>query len=208
MKVDLHVHSKYSGHSILSIPNIKKIAIKRGLEGVAITDHNEIKGALELSKMFPTIIGEEISTTDGEIIGLYLNEKIPRGSAIETMDRIRAQGGLVVAPHPFDSLRKESLMSEKLCSMCDIIEVFNSRVIRAKDNLRSFEFAKLKGYPIVVGSDAHTSIEIGNSWMDIDIIDDPKSFMRSLSNVKCTVQRSPVIVHVQSKLLKMREAIR
>lgn len=208
MKVDLHIHTIYSGHSLLRISHIVKVARKRGLDAVAITDHNEIRGALELSKEFPIILGEEVSSDQGDIIGLFLNEKIERAPALEVMDRIREQGGLVLIPHPFDTLRGESLKSEDLSRMGDIIEVFNSRVVRPRDNERAKKFAESNELPQSVGSDAHTSIEIGRAWMELESIDDPRSFLKALSNTKTHERRSPLIVHAQTKLLKLREVFR
>lgn len=206
MKVDVHVHTRYSGHSILKVEDVARIAKKRCLDAVAITDHDAIKGALELSKIFPTIIAEEVSSDEGDVIGLFLREKVGKGPALEVMDRIRAQGALVMIPHPFDSMRKEALKSEELVSKGDIIEVFNSRVIRQEDNERARKFAVDKSLPMIVGSDAHTSVEIGRSFIEIDSVDDPRSFMRALKDAKLHSRRSSVLVHGQTKLLKLREA--
>lgn len=206
MKVDLHVHTKYSGHSLLKVEDVARIAKKKGLDSIAITDHNEIKGGFELARLFPTIIGEEIACDEGDVIGLFLNERIDRGPALEVMDRIRSQGGLVMVPHPFDSLRKEALMDERLCAKGDIIEVFNSRVIKAQDNMRALAFAKSNGLLTVAGSDAHTSLEIGRSWIEVDSCEDPQSFMKALTAARIHARKSPFFVHVQTKLLKFGEA--
>lgn len=208
MNVDLHIHTKYSGHSLLKIEDIAKTAKKRGLDAVAITDHDEVKGGLELSKTFPTIIAEEISCNEGDLIGLFLTERIEKGPVLEAMDKIRAQGGLVMIPHPFDTMRREALMKEELCSKGDVIEVFNSRVMKSEDNIRAAAFSKQMGIPAVVGSDAHTLLEIGRSWMEIASCESPKAFMDSLKDAKVHASRSPFIVHAQTKLLKLREAFR
>lgn len=203
MRLDPHVHTSYSGHSLLRVQDLPKLARRKGLDAIAITDHDEIAGAIALSKMFPTIIGEEITCDEGDVIGLFLTERIKGGSALEVMDRIRSQGGLVLIPHPFDSMRKEALMDEELCANGDIIEVFNSRVVRRQDNERAVEFAKSRNMLSAVGSDAHTSMEIGRSWMELESISDPQSFMRSLRDARTHTARSPVLVHVQTKLLKL-----
>lgn len=205
MKVDLHVHTRLSGHSLLSVESVARSARRRGLGAVAITDHDEIDAAFELKKVFPTIIGEEVSCDEGDVIGLFLTEKIEGGPALEVMDRIRAQGGLVMIPHPFDGLRKESLRSEGLCARGDLVEVFNSRVVRMKDNEYARSFAERHGLPMVVGSDAHTAIEIGMSWMDLESISDPHSFLRSINGAKVQTRKSPFLVHAQTKIVKLRE---
>jgi hypothetical protein len=201
------VHTRYSGHSILKVEDVARIAKKRCLDAVAITDHDAIKGALELSEIFPTIIAEEVSSDEGDVIGLFLREKVEKGPALEVMDRIRAQGALVMIPHPFDSMRKEALKSEELVSKGDIIEIFNSRVIRQEDNERARKFAVDKSLPMIVGSDAHTSVEIGRSFIEIDSVDDPSSFMRALKDAKLHSRRSSVLVHGQTKVLKLMEAL-
>jgi predicted metal-dependent phosphoesterase TrpH len=206
LNVDIHVHTKYSGHSLLKVETIAKVARQRGLHAVAITDHDQVRGAYALSLKFPTIIGEEISCDEGEVIGLFIRERIEGGPALEVMDRIRAQGGLVMIPHPFDSLRK-GLNDEELCAKADLIEVFNSRVTRPRDNIRAIAFAKMRDIQAVVGSDAHSKAEIGRSWMEVDTIDDPKSFMGALKGAKMHTSKSPFRVHVQTKLLKFREVL-
>ena len=206
MNVDVHVHTRYSGHSILKVEDVARIAKKRCLDAVAITDHDAIEGAVELSKVFPTIVAEEVSSDEGDVIGLFLREKVEKGPALDVMDKIRAQGALVMIPHPFDTMRKEALMKEELVSKGDIIEVFNSRVMRQEDNERARKFALDKSLPMIVGSDAHTSVEIGRSFIEIDSVDDPRSFMGALKNAKLHSRRSSVLVHGQTKLLKLREA--
>jgi len=173
---------------------------------VAITDHDEIDSALELSKLFPTVVGEEISCDEGDIIGLFLTERIGRGPVLEVMDRIRAQGGLVMVPHPFDSLRKEALMNEELCAKGDLIEIFNSRVTKARDNARAAEFAEARGMLPVVGSDAHTAAEIGRSWIEVSSCAGPDLFIKSLPAGRMHTSKSPFYVHLQTKLLKLTEA--
>jgi len=202
LRVDPHVHTMRSGHSSLKPSTIAKVARRRGIGAVAITDHDDIRSAVELSKEFPTIVGEEISSDQGDVIGLFLSEHVPRDSAMEVMDRIRSQGGLVVIPHPFDSLRKEAVMSEEICAKADIIEVFNSRVVRGGDNDLARAFAKARSLPEIVGSDAHTSLEVGRAWVELDSIDTPEDFMRSLDGASRACRRSPAVVHLQTKMMK------
>ena len=206
--MDLHIHTKYSGHSTLSTQQVAKIARDKKLDWVAITDHNEVRGAHELAKLFPTIIGEEISADEGDIIGLFLTEQVNRGSALEVIDVIRGQGGLVMIPHPFDSLRSEAVMSEDICLKADIIEAFNSRVVRASDNKRALEFAREHGIASSVGSDAHTKTEIGRAWMELEQFDDAKSFLRSLATATMHTSRSPIYVHLHTKILKATAGMR
>jgi len=193
---------------MLGLERIAKTAKTKGLDAIALTDHDTMDGAKQLSRIFPTIVGEEISCDEGDIIGLFLNETIPRGHVEEVIDRIRSQGGIVVVPHPFDSMRSEAVMSEEICAKGDAIEVFNSRVVRAKDNAKAYRIAESLGKPKVVGSDAHLGIEIGRSWMDIESIGDSHLFMKSLASAGMHTSRSPILAHAQTKLLKVKEAFR
>lgn len=104
IKADLHVHTCHSPDCLTSLENVVTMSVRRGLGALAITDHNSIEGALALRGMapFPIIVGEEIDTSEGEITGLFLEEPIPRGlTPIETVARIKEQGGLVYVPPPF-----------------------------------------------------------------------------------------------------------
>jgi len=175
---------------------------------VAITDHDTIAGALEVSKLTRTVIGEEITCEEGDLIGLFVSEEIGRGPALEVMDRIRGQGGIVVVPHPFDSMRSEAMMDEDICARADVIEVFNARILRRRDNEVALAFSEKHGIPGCVGSDAHTGLEIGRSWMDLESIDDAQSYLRSLRTAKVHTSYSPATVHAQTKLLKMTEGLR
>jgi len=115
--LDLHVHSKYSKDSRLEPEKILKLATARGLGGIAITDHNTVYGGLIARKLSKgdllVIVGSEIKTERGEVMGLFLNEEIPERSFFDVVDAIRDQGGIVVLPHPFDRLRRSSLLKNK-----------------------------------------------------------------------------------------------
>ena len=171
----MHTHCEYSPDSRTPIA-VQALAIKAsGLDVVCATDHNTIEGALRLREKadgFRVIVGEEISSRDGEIIGLFLERAIPRGlSAEETIAQIHEQGGLVSVPHPFSRnrlyhLRRDAL--ERVYARIDCIEVFNAREAFAADNRRAEAFAKDKSIPGAVGSDAHRVSEIGRAWIEVD----------------------------------------
>ena len=161
MIFDLHIHSKYSFDSILEPEKIIKVAKKRGLDGVAITDHNTIKGSLEAKKInkdqdFFVIVGSEISTEVGDITGLFLNEEIKSKNSMEVIEEIKEQGGVVVLPHPY----KGHKLNEELISAVDVIESFNSRTDRY-ENFYAEELAEKYNKPTIAGSDAHFESEIG-----------------------------------------------
>lgn len=161
MNFDFHIHSVYSHDSMLKPESIIKYSKKKGLAGIAITDHNTILGAkkaeLLSSDDFLIIIGAEIKTDVGEIIGLFLNDEIISNDFYEVRDAIKAQGGLIVLPHPF---KNEAINLELLKTDVDLVESLNGR-IEPELNHKACIFAKKNELPMIAGSDAHTPFEIG-----------------------------------------------
>lgn len=163
--IDLHIHSKYSFDSLLSPRTILKVAKKKGLTGIAVTDHNTIKGGLEVRKInrdsdFTVIVGSEIQTDIGDIIGLCINEEIKSRIAIDVIEEIKDQGGFVVLPHPFRGHK----LNQYIIEHSGAIEVFNGRST-AEENYQALELAKRFNKPFTAGSDAHFATEIGNGRM-------------------------------------------
>jgi len=172
----MHTHCEYSPDSRTPVA-VQALAIKAaGLDVVFATDHNTIEGALRLrelaSEKLRVIVGEEVSSSDGEIIGLFLEKPIPRDlSAEDTIARIHEQGGIASVPHPFSRNRLYHLKAgalERVWRSIDCIEVFNAREAFMADNRRAEAFAKERGIPGAVGSDAHRSSEIGRAWIEVD----------------------------------------
>ncbi len=131
IRADFHNHTHYSPDSILSPRAFVREARRRGLTTAAITDHNTIRGALVARELadFPVIIGEEVKTTDGEILGLFLSEDVPRDlPASETIARIKHQGGIVGVPHPFDSLRS-ALLEDVMLGLIDQIDFIEALMV-------------------------------------------------------------------------------
>lgn len=205
MKYDLHTHSKYSSDGILEPQKIAKIAVKKGLDGIAVTDHDTIKGGLETKKFenenFKVIVGSEIYTTRGEIIGLFLSEEIKSREFNEVCDEIKDQDGLVIVPHPFDESRKSSFQIKKEdIQRLNAIETINSRCIYQKYNKKAAIFAKNNNLHAVGGSDAHFSYEIGNAGISIESHDVRNAILKNDLNV--LGKRSISLVHVMTKVLK------
>jgi len=201
MIFDLHIHSKYSFDSILEPKKIIKVAKKRGLDGVAITDHNTIKGGLEAKKIngdpnFLVIVGSEISTEIGDIIGLFLNEEIKSRNSMEVIKEIKEQGGLVVLPHPYRGHK----LNEELIEKIDAIEVFNARSSKI-ENEKSAKLAERYGKPAVAGSDAHFSSEIGSGKT---IISSKKEVKKDVLNEIIRLERyqSPSYLQSLSQIIK------
>lgn len=161
MIYDLHVHSNYSHDSLLSPEKIIIYAKKRELDGIAITDHNTIRGGLVTSRInkdkdFEIIVGSEFKTEYDDVIGLFLNEEINTKVFAEVVDEIHAQGGLSILAHPYRRYK----FPERLIGQVDLIEGFNARSA-IETNKRACNLAKSFNKPMTAGSDAHCWFEIG-----------------------------------------------
>lgn len=209
MKVDLHVHTCYSRDSLTSLETIVEACRRRGLDKVAITDHNTIAGALALREVAPelVIVGEEIKTPDGEFIAYFLEEEIPRGlSPQETIARIRAQGGVVGVSHPLDRLRREAMRWAnlmKVIDQVDTLEAFNARTIFPADNRRTAELARQRGLLVTAGSDAHTAGEIGQAFVEMPPFNSKEEFMQSLAQGQIVGRLSAPWIHLTSTRAKL-----
>ena len=186
MKADLHLHTCYSPDSCSSLESIVRRCRKVGIECVAVTDHNTIEGAVKLREIapFPVIVGEEVMSSAGEIIGYFLNEPIPGAlPPDEVMARIRAQGGLICLPHPFAGLGRHPLkaqLREALRDQIDIIEVFNARSLGWNFSEEAQRFATAHGFLQSAGSDAHSPREIGYTYVEMAPFNGPEEFKSAL----------------------------
>ena len=208
----MHTHCEYSPDSRTPLA-VQALAIKAaGLDVVAATDHNTIDGALRLREKadgFRVIVGEEISSRDGEIIGLFLEKAIPRDlSAEETIARIHEQGGLVSIPHPYSHnrlyrIKREAL--ERVWPTIDAIEVFNAREAIANDNRRALAFSVLHGIPGAVGSDAHRPWEIGRAYLEVGDFTGPADFIASLKDGEVTGRLAGHSIHFYTRYDKFRK---
>ncbi len=213
LRVDLHTHTFYSSDSRLTLEAAVAGWQAAGITCVAITDHNTIAGALVLREQgaIRVIVGEEIRTCEGEIIGLFLEEEIPRGlTPEETIARIRKQGGLVMVPHPFDRFRRSRLSEEALLRVrhqVDILEVFNARTPLPWDNERALRFARENHITPAVGSDAHTARELGRAYVEMADFATPDAFLTALRQGRLVMRRSPLLVHVQTRWEKVRSRL-
>lgn len=207
-QVDLHVHTCYSPDSLMRLDQVVAAVARRGLGALAITDHNAIDGALALAKVapFPVIVGEEIDTGDGEVIGLFLHEFIaPRLGPHETVRLIKQQGGVVYVPHPFDSHRfpLRELVLEALVPQIDLIEVLNARVNRSAFNARAQTFARQHNLPGGAGSDAHTPGEIGRAYVAMEPFVGREDFLSGIARATVGGGVSGFHVHLLSTLAKV-----
>ena len=217
LRADLHVHTCHSKDSTSSPQKIVQHCLDTGINCLAVTDHDTISGALELERIAPfaVIVGEEIMTADGEMIGLFLKEQIAAHQSPEdTAAQIKDQGGLVCIPHPFDRFRSHSRIKadalKRITSEIDLVEVFNSRTFMLKDSARALEFAREHGFPGTVGSDAHVEREVGRAYMEMPEFNGVEEFRASLREGRMFTRKTSVIIHfynIRNRMIKLRERI-
>jgi dephospho-CoA kinase len=209
VRVDMHVHTRLSFDCRSRPEAVVARAAERGLARVCITDHNEIEAALDLAARYPdqVIPGEEVKTREGvDIIGLYLQEWIPKGTpARETCERIRDQGGLVYVPHPFARGKGGGgRILDEVADLVHIVEAFNARIHQPALNDRARTWAAGRGLPVGAGSDAHTLAEIGNGHVDMPgFRNDSASFLAALTGATLHGREASRLVHIASTLAKL-----
>ena len=215
IKADLHVHTCYSVDCNTPLERIVDQCLKISLNCLAVADHNSISGALKLKEMAPfrIIVAEEIRTSQGELMGLFLSEEVPKElSPEETIARIKNQGGLVGIPHPYGrppsllaTSKRNNLLSPEIVSQVDIIEVLNSRDFFNNSSSKAWQLALKYKLPASAGSDAHTLGEIGRAYVEMPEFNSPSDFLDSLSRGKIFGYRSNPLVHFASIWAKMRK---
>jgi predicted metal-dependent phosphoesterase TrpH len=170
IKADLHVHTTYSKDSLITPKDLVYYAKKRGLNAVAVTDHNELEGAYKIAKEtdFLIIPGMEVSSSDGHIVALNVKELIPRGfSAAETVTRIHKAGGIAIACHPYASFKGS--LKENIYETFDAIEIINARAFPFKKSVKkAIQTAERLGLSRVAGTDAHYGPQIGYGYTVIE----------------------------------------
>jgi predicted metal-dependent phosphoesterase TrpH len=206
LKVDLHMHSHFSPDSLISPEKLVRRCERVGLNCIAVTDHNSTAGALRARELAPfrVIIGEEVRSSEGEITGLFLEASIPPGlTPVETAKRIKDQGGLVSAPHPFDRFRRSVITAKGLDELwphADIIEVFNARNNLDADNRKAREFAEAHDLVGSAVTDSHTVIELGRSYVEMPDFDGtPEGFMDSLRQGTLHTRKMSPLIHVATR---------
>jgi glycosyltransferase involved in cell wall biosynthesis len=213
LDVDLHMHTDHSGDCATPVEVLLKTAREQGLGAIAVTDHNEVSGALEAQALaadygVKVIVAEEVKTaSQGEVIGLFLQEKIPRGMTMaETVAEIRRQGGLVYVPHPFDRMHAvpdyEHLLD--IVEDVDAIEVYNPRVAIGSFNEEAARFAAKYRIPAGAGSDAHVAQGLGSVRVRMRDFDGPEEFMESLRDADILTKPSSLLYVQALKFLETK----
>jgi hypothetical protein len=215
--VDLHMHTDHSYDCATPVEVLLASAREQGLGAIAVTDHNEISGALEaqaqVAELGPhpplqVIVGEEVKTaSEGEVIGLFIKERIPRGMSLaETVAEIKRQGGVVYVPHPFDRMHAvpdyEHLL--KILDDVDAIEVFNPRVAISAFNDEAVRFAAKYRVTAGAGSDSHVAQGLGSVRVRMRDFDGPAEFMQSLRDAEILTRPSSLLYVQALKFLQTR----
>jgi hypothetical protein len=211
--VDLHMHTDHSGDCETPVEVLLATAKEVGLGAIAVTDHNEISGALEAREKakaagVKVIVGEEVKTAEqGEVIGLFIEEKIPRGlSMAETVAEIKRQGGLVYVPHPFDRMHSVPDYEHlpEILDDIDAIEVFNPRVAIGAFNEEAVRFAAKYRILAGAGSDSHVAQGLGSVRIRMRDFDGPQEFLQSLRDAEITTKPSSLIYVQALKFLQTK----
>lgn len=184
LRVDLHLHSDFSHDGRSSLAQLIERARECGLDRIALTDHNTVDGALELARVAPAlaIVGEEAKTLEGEVIGLFITDRLPPFRRPEqVLDLVHEMGGLTYIPHPLDPHRSH-FRAERLIDLADridIVETYNAWCDRSA-NQAAAALAQDLGKVTATGSDAHSAEELGRSWMEMEDYSDPHDFLEKL----------------------------
>jgi predicted metal-dependent phosphoesterase TrpH len=213
ISIEFHCHTIASKDSLTRPADLVETARRKGIDRLIVTDHNTIQGALAAQLLYPglVIVGEEIMTTQGEILAAYVREEIPPGlSPQETIRRLKEQGAFISVSHPFDELRKGAWHEDDLLEILpfvDAIEVYNSRCMFPSFNRRAKEFAEKHNIAGTVGSDAHAAFEVGRSLMLLDQFTGPEEMRQVIRRGIPHVRWSPPWFHLSSRYASIRKKI-
>ena len=213
LRVDMHMHTQASFDCLSDPRRVIEAAAARGVQRIAITDHNRVSTALEMAEAYPdsVIPGEEVKTKEGiDVIGLYVEEEIPKGTpAREVCRRVKDQGGLVYLPHPYARGKGGSgRYAEELAPLVDIIEVFNARLHPGNLNESGEELAARWSKPRGAGSDAHMLGEVAGAWVEVEQHpNEPAALLAALEHAQVRGVTAPWVVHLASTWAKVRKRL-
>jgi len=213
IKADLHVHTTYSKDSLITPKDLIFYAKKRGLNAVAVTDHNELDGAYKIANEtdFLVIPGMEVSSADGHIVALNVKELIPRGfSAVETVERIHRAGGVAIACHPYVLFK--GCLRDKVCATFDAIETINARAFPFRDSVKKAEeTAERFKLSRVAGTDAHYGPQIGYGYTVIEASElSVEAVAKAIVDRRCQPfgQPVPLVINLKQQLLRLKRMVK
>jgi predicted metal-dependent phosphoesterase TrpH len=213
IRVEFHCHTVFSKDCLTPPDRLVQCAVQKGIDRVVITDHNTISGARRAHERDPNrvIVGEEIMTTQGELLAAFVGSEIPAGlTPEETISLLREQGAFISVSHPFDVHRKGGWRTTdllRILPLIDAIEIFNSRCTEPRHNATAKEFARRHGLAGTVGSDAHTCWELGRSTQLLPEFTTPDDLRRIIRQAQYSTRWSPPWVHLMSRYAVWRKAL-
>jgi predicted metal-dependent phosphoesterase TrpH len=214
--IDLHCHTRASFDSLSPPASVVRVAAERGLTHLIVTDHDRLDGALEAQAAAPreltVIVGQEIRTLAGDLIAAFVTEPIPRDlPAVEAIARVRAQGGLIGIPHPFDRFRGSvgrDAVIPTLAPLVDWVEVHNARLV-GRGNEEAADFALANRLPGVAVSDAHSLIEVGVAYTALDgDPSTPEGLLAALRSVEIVPGRASFVARLMTPVAKVNQRAR
>lgn len=211
-KIELHCHTAASKDSLVKVKKLINVARNRGIQRLAITDHNTIQGALYAKTIDPEliIIGEEILTTKGELLAFFVKEEIPKGlNPLEAISALRDQNAFISVSHPFDRLRHGWELEDlrEITPLIDAIEIFNARSFTTSINDKAKEYARENNLLGTVGSDAHLLVEVGTATQLVKPFSDRDTFKQSLLSSEPIEEYSSPTVRFGSTYAKLVKKI-
>jgi predicted metal-dependent phosphoesterase TrpH len=213
LQVEFHCHTLYSKDSLTEIKALLLTCQRKGIDRLAITDHNRIEGARLAYQMDPerVIVGEELMTTRGELLAFYVKEEIPKGlEPEEAIHRLRDQGAFISVSHPFDRARSGAWVLpdlERITPLVDAIETFNARCLNNQANLAAQAYARAHHLAGTSGSDAHILMEVGAASQKIPYFDTPDQLKQVIWQAQPNQTLSPFWVHFASTYAKFRKKL-
>lgn len=208
LRVETHAHTVYSRDCLLPIDRIVARCRALGIDRLCVTDHNTMRGAWAMAELAPDLVipGEEIMTSQGELLGWFMTAEIPPGlSPMATIEQLKAQGAVIGVAHPFDAYRKGAWREadlEAIAPFVDAIETFNARCVWPRFNASAAAFAAAHGLPGTAGSDAHSLGEYGRANLRMPAFDSAASFRAALPHAAQVARLSSPLVHFSSAWAK------
>jgi predicted metal-dependent phosphoesterase TrpH len=211
LKVEFHCHTIFSKDSLTQPKALVDAARRKGINRLIVTDHNSIGGALEAKQIAPelVIVGEEIMTTCGELLTAFVAEEIPAGlEPGEAIRRLREQGAFISVSHPFDAMRGWELVDLlTIIPLVDAIETFNSRCMDNRYNLAAQEFAHQHNLAGTVGSDAHSTMELGRATLTVEEFTDADGLRRVVRSGVENIRLSSPLIHLTSRYASIMKSL-
>lgn len=204
LRVEFHCHTRHSPDSLVRPADLVATARRKGIDRLVVTDHNRIAGALEAQALDPEliIVGEEIMTTQGELLAAFVTELVPsRLPPLEAIAILKEQGAFISVSHPFDRLRSpwSPAALAAILPHIDAIETFNARTLSPKFNQRAAAFAAEHGLQGTAGSDAHTLFELGRATMRLPAFSDAAGLRAAMPHVQYETRSSGLLARLGSR---------